>query len=247
MKKNRYTLSELVHNTRAAEVIVPLILKVVQPHSILDVGCGIGTWMNTFLKHGIQDVCGVDGDYVDRSLLKKYIPLGNFIPQDLEKAFDLQRKFDLVISFEVAEHLKASAAKCFVESLTKHGDLILFSAAVPGQGGQNHVNEQWLSYWSELFAGKGYTAYEMIRPLIWEDKNIDVWYRQNMVLFSSKNLNLPEVNVKDMILPDLWEQKISRIQSMDHQLKRIREGKVGMGFYLKGIIKSLKYFGRKQK
>lgn len=244
--KRRYIHSESVHNPTAAGIIVPLVLEWVQPRSVLDVGCGIGTWMNAFYKSGVEDILGVDGDYVDRQLLEKYIPLEKFISKDLEQPFDLGRKFDLVISLEVAEHLKPSSAQVLVDSLTRHGDIVLFSAAVPGQGGQRHINEQWLSYWADKFGEKGFYAYDPIRPMIWTDQRIETWYRQNMVLFSSKELDLPKVQILDLILPDMWESKNDRIQSKDQQLSRIREGKVGIGFYIKGLIRSLKYFGRKQ-
>ncbi|QDH79801.1 class I SAM-dependent methyltransferase [Echinicola soli] len=246
LEDKKYIHSETVHNTTAAEIITPMVIELISPQSVLDVGCGIGTWMKAFSQNGVAEVIGVDGDYVDRQLLKKYIPLGNFIPRNLEQPFDLHRKFDLVISLEVAEHLKPSSAQDFVDSLTRHGDTILFSAAVPGQGGQRHINEQWLSYWAGKFADKGFYTYDPFRPRIWNDKRIETWYRQNMVVFSSKKLNCPKVGVMDKILPDMWENKIASIQRKDQQLFRIRSGKVGVGFYLKGLMKSLKYFGRKE-
>jgi 2-polyprenyl-3-methyl-5-hydroxy-6-metoxy-1,4-benzoquinol methylase len=65
----------------------------------------------------------------------------------LIQPLDLEKEFDLVVSLEVAEHLPASAADQFVNTLVKHGKKILFSAAIPGQGGQDHLNEQWPDYW----------------------------------------------------------------------------------------------------
>ena len=43
-----------------------------------------------------------------------------------------------------------------VATITKHGDAVLFSAAIPGQGGQDHLNEQWPEYWQKKFEVNGY-------------------------------------------------------------------------------------------
>jgi SAM-dependent methyltransferase len=245
-KSKKYHHSESVHNTNAAEVIVPLVLDLLHPRSILDVGCGIGTWMNTFSKFGVGEVMGIDGDYVDKDLLAKYISLEDFDAVNLEAPFDLNRRFDLVISLEVAEHLKESSAEVFIDSICKHADIVLFSAAIPGQGGQNHLNEQWLSYWLQKFSKRGYKVYDPFRQIIWKDNTVETWYRQNMVLFSKENLTFPQPHILDVVLPDMWQLKVRRISRLENQLSKIKEGKVGFRFYLKGLIKSLRYFGRKQ-
>lgn len=243
----KYIHSENVHNTQSADIIVPLILNLLQIESVLDVGCGIGTWTHVFKKKGVKAVFGVDGDYVDRELLFKYIDQSEFYAVDLELPFTLDKKFDLVLSLEVAEHLKETSADNFIDSICKHADTVLFSAAIPGQGGQNHINEQWPTYWIEKFAKNGYRVYDPIRPLIWNNPQIDIWYRQNILLFSKQELNLPEPNMLNVVSPDLWNQKVERLKSMEMQICRIRMGKVGVWFYIKGLLKSLRYFGRKQK
>ncbi len=124
---------------------------------------------------------GVDGDYVDRTLLE--IPAERFVPLDLSEAFDLGRTFDLALSLEVAEHLPGDAANEFVASLVRHAPTILFSAAIPGQGGTDHLNEQWPDYWAEKFAAHGYMAVDAIRPRIWADPAIEFWYAQNAILY----------------------------------------------------------------
>ena len=144
-----YIHTEAIHNLSAPRVIVPIVLEMIKPNSILDVGCGIGTWLKVFEEYGVDDYLGIDGDYVDRSTLK--ISEKRFLPNDLRKRWSLNRKFDLVVSLEVAEHLPEEVADLFVSTLSAHGDTILFSAAIPGQGGQNHVNEQWPTYWQKKF------------------------------------------------------------------------------------------------
>ena len=124
---------------------------------------------------------GVDGDYVDRSAL--VMSSDKFLPFDLTQPLSLGRRFDIVSSLEVAEHLPPSAAETFVTSLTQHGDVVLFSAAIPGQPGTNHVNCQWPSYWANLFQERGYEVRDIVRPRIWTDGEIAPYYRQNMLVF----------------------------------------------------------------
>ncbi|MDR7127720.1 SAM-dependent methyltransferase [Algoriphagus sp. 4150] len=247
MNNTAYVHNEKVHNTEASSIIIPEIIKWIKPRSVLDVGCGIGTWLNIFSQFGVKDLMGIDGDYVDRDLLYKHIDSDDFKSCDLEKPFDLKRKFDLAISVEVAEHLKASSADIFVESICRHADTVIFSAAIPGQGGQNHINEQWPSYWEAKFKRHGYHVYDPFRLVFWKDQKIEPWYRQNILLFSKNELDIPKANCIDIVLPDFWDQKIRRIENLENQIRRIRSGRVGLGFYIKGIIKSLRYFGRKQK
>lgn len=166
---------------RSADVVVPLVLDLTQPSSVVDVGCGTGSWLAVFNEHGVEDVLGVDGDYVPRDTLE--IPVSSFEPRDLTQPFSLERRFDLAVSLEVAEHLPKSAAQGFVASLTALSDVVLFSAAVPGQYGQHHVNEQWQDWWADLFAKRDYVPIDCIRPLIWEDDRVEFWYAQNTLVY----------------------------------------------------------------
>ena len=133
----------------SAKEIVPIICTFLNPKNVVDVGCGTGEWLYFFKKKGVKQILGVDGPWVKRNLLK--ISKDEFLPHDLNKKIDLNKKFDLVVSLEVAEHLPEKNAKKFVKTLTGLGDFVLFSAAIPYQGGTNHFNEQWQSYWADLF------------------------------------------------------------------------------------------------
>lgn len=166
---------------KSAKEIVPFIIELVQPQSVVDVGCGTGEWLSVFREHGIKDIFGIDGEYVNQELLE--IPQNKFLSFDLTKPLQLKRKFDLVISLEVAEHLPSHCAETFVNSLTEHGSVILFSAAIPYQKGTNHINEQWLEYWNNLFNTKGYVAVDCIRNRVWQNDRVDFWFAQNMVFF----------------------------------------------------------------
>jgi SAM-dependent methyltransferase len=171
---------------RSARVVVPLILGRLSdapPRSILDIGCGTGTWLTVFEQHAIADSLGIDGDYIEPGSLR--IPRSRFMAADLVQPLVLDRRFDLALCLEVGKHLPASAAGTLVDSLCSHSDLVLFSAAIPGQGGTHHINEQWPDYWHARFAKRGYTCIDWIRPLIWEDTAVDWWYAQNLLMYAA--------------------------------------------------------------
>lgn len=167
--------------TVSARQVIPHLVDVIDIGSVLDVGCGQGAWLSVWRELGVEDVRGVDGDYVNRDRL--LIDPGRFSPQDLSSGFDLDRRFDLVQSLEVAEHLPAASAAGFVDSLARHGDVVLFSAAPKGQGGDHHVNEQAYDYWRELFRAKGYVALDYIRPRVKDAREVEPWYRYNTFLY----------------------------------------------------------------
>src|SRR5689334_7784263 len=176
-------------SNRSAKAVVPLLHEIVRPRSVLDVGCGIGTWACEFIRLGVPEVWGVDGDYVNRQAL--LIPEESFTSADLTLPLDLHRQFDLVMSLEVAEHLPARSAATFVDSLVRHGKVIAFSAAIPGQGGTNHVNEQFADYWVKLFTERNYRCVDCIRRLVWRNENADHCYRQNLLLFVAEDCVAP--------------------------------------------------------
>jgi SAM-dependent methyltransferase len=169
---------------RSARVVVPLVLRLLQPRKVVDVGCGQGSWLAVFREHGIEDILGIDGDYVDRGQLE--IPPERFLSWDLTRPLRLERSFDLAVSLEVAEHLPADGAGAFVESLTALAPVVLFSAAAPYQGGQNHINEQWPAYWAKWFAARDYVPIDCLRRHLWDDDRVEWWYAQNMLLFARR-------------------------------------------------------------
>lgn len=166
---------------RSAREIVPLVLELIQPKSVVDVGCGLGTWLSVFKEFGVTDYLGVDGDYVEEHMLA--IRPKEFVRFNLESPFEIDRSFDLVVSLEVAEHLSPECAEVFVESLTRLGPVVLFSAAIPFQGGTGHVNEQLPDYWVQRFQRNNYTVIDCLRNRLWNNENVDPWYAQNILLF----------------------------------------------------------------
>ncbi|MGB3511111.1 MAG: Wzt carbohydrate-binding domain-containing protein [Microcoleaceae cyanobacterium] len=190
---------------QSAQVIVPLIMELIKPHSIrplwklrfknfltgvsgefseisiVDVGCGDGTWLSVFKDYGFKKCLGIDGDYVTPDLLQ--ISPSEFLSKDLTLPLEINQKFDLVLSLEVAEHLPFECADTFVESLVNLGKIIVFSAAIPGQGGEEHINEQWPNYWVDRFKRKEYLVIDCLRKKIWENDRVEPWYAQNILVF----------------------------------------------------------------
>lgn len=169
--------------TTSARVVVPFVIDRFHPKSVVDVGCGTGAWLSVVAELGVRDYIGVDDAAVKDSLL---FDQSRFVPADLTKPLELGRSFDLVISVEVAEHLPATAAETFIASLAALGDCVLFSAAIPGQGGPGHVNLQWPAYWSPLFRDHSFLPADLLRRHFWNDERIAWWYRQNLVVYGTE-------------------------------------------------------------
>lgn len=211
----RFYMNQGGASLRSAEIVVPLVLKVIRARSVVDVGCGIGGWLSVFSRHRL-DICGIDGEHVPLNQL--LIPSDRFTPRNLEEPlrglFD-KDTFDLAVSLEVAEHLLPSRAESFVEDLVTLAPVVLFSAAVPHQGGTRHLNEQWQTYWAEKFAALNYATVDIVRDLVWAREDVEPWYKQNLLLYvrrdilqSCAELKAAEVDPSSKLLnkihPELW-------------------------------------------
>jgi SAM-dependent methyltransferase len=236
----KYTHLESLHNTDNPNILVPLFYDIVKPKSVVDVGCGLATFLHVFeQKYGVTDVLGIDGTWVDKNKLSKYISVAKFVETDLEKPIELSRKFDLALCLEVSEHLKEQSAQTIVQSLTNISDVVIFSAAIPNQLGDNHLNEQWADYWQALFAEKGFRFYDCIRPLIWENDQLFYWYKQNMFLAIKEEHPLskiykPCIEIERIVHPDL-------LKIRTEQLLKIWAGERGVSFYFPLLLKSIFY------
>lgn len=195
----------------SANIIVPLVIKYIQPKSIIDIGTGTGTWLKVFKEHGVKKVLGYDGDYLNIDKLE--ISNEEFRQIDLESNYIIKGKFDLSVSLEVAEHLSPSSSRRLIKTLTELSDTVLFSAAPPLQGGTGHINERPLSYWVNEFSKYGYKLHDIIRPVIWNEKSVLSCYRQNIVIFSSKDKIIEkEINksIIDIMHPDILSYRLDR-------------------------------------
>jgi SAM-dependent methyltransferase len=192
----------------SADIIIPIVIDLIKPGSVIDVGCGTGEFLRPFVKYGITDILGVDGEYVKDDLV---IPVEKFLAFNLEDPLNLDRKFDLAICLEVVEHISPKRGKSLIKSLTKLAPIILFSAAIPGQGGANHINEQWITYWVDIFKEYDYLPIDAIRRRIWQEKRVESWYRQNIIMFCKT-----EVLKKNKLLAHEAETSSPELLSIVH-------------------------------
>jgi len=183
--KKEFFESHLDGPYRSAQQVVPIIYDLFKPESVVDFGCGIGNWLKVWMDETpVKEVFGIEGPYITEDLFK--VPAHLISLKDLKQPIRLPKRYDLAVSLEVAEHIHAHDAGVFLENLVAASDVIVFSAAIKGQLGTYHVNEQYPEYWAEKFHALGYEAVDCFRHRIWNNHHIEYWYRQNMLLFIKK-------------------------------------------------------------
>lgn len=203
----------------AAREVVSHLQNLIAPKSVVDLGCGDGTWLSVFAESA-STYLGVDGDWIDRNQLQ--IPEDHFRVADLTQPFRLSETYDLAVSLEVAEHLPEGAADQFIQSLTSLAPVVLFSAAVPGQGGTHHVNERWQHYWAKLFRRYDFVPVDTLRRKLWANEKVHSFYRQNMVLYvNDKNIEDLSIPKRDIVgdikrlskvHPDIFGEKVKHLR-----------------------------------
>jgi hypothetical protein len=244
MKKKSYGVSYYSWRKcpaiESAEVIVPYIIENLNPTSVVDLGCAEGAWLSVFSDNKIQDIHGFDGPWGCKSQLM--IPEDKFTNIDFEDFSTIpDRVFDLAISLEVAEHITQQNASDFVSKLTKLSNTILFSAAVPGQGGLHHYNEQPPAYWQEKFEKLGFKQLDTIRPHFWNDSRVAWWYRQNMFFYIKENQNTGYISQStsfsfggsQVIHPQAFQDKIKELSLNNTSCKKLAKA------FLQRICKKL--------
>jgi hypothetical protein len=200
-----------------------------QPQSVVDLGCGRGTWLKAFKEIGAKRLVGYDGTWNSQDqMIDSEI---SFKSADLNELIDTlpAARFDLAMSLEVAEHLRPSAAETFVQSLTNFADVVMFGAAYPNQGGDNHINEQPASYWARLFNLVEYVPFDLFRPFVWGDADIAYWYQQNTFLYVRKNSDMCSR------LAQKGHHPIQNIAFMDCVHPRLFGGRVGIKPILRDV------------
>ena len=250
----KYIHHEAAHNLVAPEIIVPVLMDVLNPASVVDVGCGIGTFLHVFKKAGVEDVLGYDGTWVNLDQLSKYLAPAFFKKVDLEKTLVPERTFDLALCLEVAEHLHPDSADNLVQTLTSLSSSILFAAAVPGQKGQNHINEQWPEYWQEKFSKYGYIFHDVLRPIFWNNRQVPRWYKQNMFLLLKEGKEkiaerfkpLACDGIRSYVHPEYFSIRVKELEHVQKNYKTLNlqfanlvQGKEPLSRYLKIFTKAI--------
>ncbi len=237
----QYIHTSATHNTQAAEAFLPLLFaEIGVPQSVVDIGCGTGTWLSICQEKGVKRVLGIDGSNVDVTQL--HIDPLNFRAMNLTQPVGLDETFELAICLEVAEHLPETSADVLVDSLCGLSDTLLFSAALPQQGGQNHINEQDFDYWREKFNHRGYIWKDVFRSAIWNDSRIDSWYRQNMFLIvKSGESPVVQEPIPAYYHPEFYLDKALRYEKTLRSNQRIVNGNISILSALKILAKSVVY------
>ena len=215
----------------SARVLLGHLAALMQPASVVDLGCGRGAWLSVWAEMGVPLLVGIDGSWNRQEAMAH--PQIRFRAADLEQPLSLGTRFDLAMSIEVVEHLSPSAGEAVVESLSRLSDAVVFSAAFSGQGGINHINERYHSHWGALFRNRGYKVYDAFRPRAWSDERVMPWHRANVFLFLRDGhpltaAGLPqitELGFMDCVHPWLYE--------------RSRSENLGFGEHARALLPSL--------
>jgi hypothetical protein len=203
---------------RSADALIPFVLSMLRskgytPETAADVGCGEGWWTVALARAGVQTTA-LDGPGGGGALELAPPGMARFVARDLRRTVNedptdparLAERAGFAVCLEVAEHLPADRADALVSWLCDWAPVLIFSAAIPGQGGQGHVNEQWPDYWSERFNRAGMFVTGRVRMAIWDDDEIEHWYRQNLLLVWRPGLlrGLHPERPKRLVHPKLW-------------------------------------------
>lgn len=170
------------------KMIASYIVNNIKPNltSVIDYGCGAG-WFLYYLKNeGVVDVMGIEPNKEIVSVLDDSIK-DDIKFLDLTKQVYIDRKFDVAMNIEVVEHIDKKYSDLVIENITRHTDLLIFSAATPGQGGYGHINEQSFEYWEEKLNKVGFycdnVGTKHFRGYLKENK-AKRWYVNNISIFN---------------------------------------------------------------
>ena len=205
--------------TNSAINVLSLLYKYYKPKSVIDVGCGRGAWLAAAESLGSNKLRGFDGSWIKKEdLLSNNI---EFTAINFDNTMpEITERYDLCISLEVAEHINEKNAKLFIDILCMASDIVLFSAAIKGQGGTNHINEQPQSYWIDIFNSNGYECFDILRASLWINESVEYWYRQNMFilarqqngLINGEMLRAAEKPTYDIVHPKYYELRVNEIE-----------------------------------
>ncbi len=235
-----YDHSKNLHTLAGPKAAFPRIFSDGMPGSILDVGCGAATWLRAAQENGVTDILGIDGE--ENIIDELFIDQKYFRKWDLSSPVSLERKFDVALCLEVAEHLEEKYAHVLIQTLVTHADRVVFSAACPGQPGQHHVNCQWPAYWQKLFNAAGFACEDSLRWIIWDASVIEPWYRQNMFLARRSPESGKEPRIHPVIHPEILPNLSSAFtkQTFATHVVQIEHGRMPWRWYPLASIKAFR-------
>jgi hypothetical protein len=183
---------------RSAATVVPAVQRLVSASSVVDIGGGEGWWAAQFAMLGARAVCVDDGSATEPADRVEHVrhDVSTGLPANLGT-------FDLALCLEVLEHIDRDAGDRLIGELCDLAPSVLFSAAVPGQGGHGHVNEQWPAYWVERFHDHGFSCSGALRWTFWNEESVEYWYRQNLLFATRERERYPELF--ETVLAETWD------------------------------------------
>ncbi len=197
------------------DIYLQFLKEILPFDTVADFGCGAATWLSSAKRCGVSSVKGYDIAEIDIS--DREIESHEFVETDLSKKIEVENKYDLVISTEVAEHIDETFSEVFIHNLCQAGDVILFSAAIPYQGGMSHINENWMEYWHQKFVANKFYCFDLFRPTFWNDPRVVWYYRQNCLLYVAaekipllNEMGFNSINPLSMIHPEMYLKAIHR-------------------------------------
>lgn len=163
------------------QTLASVIVELYHPKKLVEFGCGPGHLSRELAKLGVE-VTAVDG-YSQPNFDGLAV---EFYTLDLNNAaaisnYFVGKQFDLAISLEVAEHLQPESSSNLVEWLTKVAPIVIFSAAVLGQGGHGHINLQSREYWHSKFTQCDFVIADRVREKLRLFTSVAPWYRHNVI------------------------------------------------------------------
>ena len=168
----------------SARAVLPMVFDILEPRSVVDIGCGRGAWLRVAMDLGIPLAEGLDGAYVDKNDL--LIPRDHFFEADLSRPFQTPHCYDLALCLEVAEHLAYRAARSLIcgPHFRRAGGALFRGHSRAAR--HCHINPQFPEFWQKLFAGHDYLALDAPRPRIRSDARVEPWYAQNILLYMAR-------------------------------------------------------------
>lgn len=223
-------------STPSALMVLGVLKRFYAVDSVVDFGCGSGAWLAGAEQHGATVLKGYDGPWQDKAALASASI--DFTQINMEESLPkLERRYDLAISVEVAEHLSSSRADIFIDTICSASDVVVFSAAIKYQGGTNHINEQPQSYWIKKFENRGYECFDLFRATLWDNEDVKWWFRQNILLFVKKSsqavdkveLRANSHHLYDVVHPFNYVRKIKlnkeKIAALEKRIAELEKGK----------------------